>query len=933
MRAPKNEATGTSGESEVLAQFERLGWAGVIDSRHDTGTDLYLRPRDARRYELGAVMGAQVKTGPSYFASPHREPNGTITGWWFDKADQKHFDYWVRHALPHVLILRDQETNRSYWVHVTSDQVISTGEGVKILVPMSQTIDDEHNTSLSDVALTQLPSPIWDGTAWTGAVHLSPADEIRHALITPRLIAPHPNLAPASISGVEALAMQVLLRRDLERILEPVKIPGFTDDDHQQTKGLSLGEASKSDNWSWRATAALHHWHYNDDPQGLVNLLALASTAEERAAATVLCCAYHFDKNDPDTALEVIQDALNHDDYMPVDYAWLESQRARSLLEIGQQQAAFDLAMKTQRIHREVPADATAGAIAGACALTSFKATDWMKGDISEMIQRNDTPASWWRNQVTLYGLSAHLSQRFRIWSEDLPNQWTGPDDAQRYLLSAALIASCTADQDGWRSATGMLAKHSLINAEPTDQADAVANGLTLLRFSGESKSIAHATRNIVRKGPTLAARIAASGVDLSHSTRTTALADIELLTAAGNVLESKRADQICMWALATLRDPHTYFERIRPTFFASYKLIKMLISILPVLSEEILYTVLEYCLASERVNDSATTQELARLIHAVPETAWTESHRQRAAELSKTASAYLREAYLAVSAPTVPESQEEIFQRAGDGDLSIFDAITDVRDLPSDAVISLINRLCKDIDSLVENASRGLRLGGGLDSGHALSILNVWHPHNARWDHVETLLSASPVSSTECSGALKILAVHGSKVPDKIKKQLIEHVLRLREQIPIPSVWGEDQDIRAQATEAFAALTDESSRGHLIRELLGGDAAHRAASARIIERYGDKAEEELLMALAGDTNLAVRQAALAGLSNLVANGCTSNVVMCILSKELQSGGTQGTSAIVSRLTSSSERATVSDLLAVAANHPSARVRNAANKT
>ena len=70
MRAPKNEATGTSGESEVLAQFERLGWGGVIDSRHDTGTDLYLRPRDARRYELGAVMGVQVKTGSSYFQIP-----------------------------------------------------------------------------------------------------------------------------------------------------------------------------------------------------------------------------------------------------------------------------------------------------------------------------------------------------------------------------------------------------------------------------------------------------------------------------------------------------------------------------------------------------------------------------------------------------------------------------------------------------------------------------------------------------------------------------------------------------------------------------------------------------------------------------------------------------------------------------------------------
>ncbi len=932
MRAPRNEATGTSGESEVLAQFERLGWAGVIDSRHDTGTDLYLRPRDARRYELGAVMGAQVKTGPSYFSSPNKAPDGTTIGWWFDKADRDHFNYWVRHALPHVLILRDQETNRSYWVQVTSDRVISTGEGAKILVPASQTIDNEHNDSLSDVALTQLPSPALNGTAWTGAVRLSPADEIRHALITPRLIAPHPNLSPASVSGVEALAMQVLLRRDLERILEPVNIPGFTDDDPQQTKGLLLDEASKSDNWPWRATAALHHWHYNDDPQELVSLLPLASTAEERAAATVLCCAYHFDKNDPDTALKVIQDALSHDDYRPVDYAWLESQRARALLEIGQQQAAFDLAMKTQRIHREIPDDTTAAAIAGACALTTFKATGWMKGDISEMIQRNDTPASWWRSQVTLYGLSAHLSQRFRIWSEGLSNQGTGADDAQRYLLSAALIASCTGDQDGWRSAIGMLAKHSLISTETTDQADAVANGLSLLRLSGENKSIIPATRNVVCKGPTLAARIASSFVDLSRSTRTTALADIELLTAAGDVLEPKQADQICIWALETLQDPHTYFERIRPTFAVSYKILTLLRSLVTALNEATLHTLLDYLIDHEPVKETSTVQALAHLIHAVPETAWTEQQRQRAAERSRTASATLREAYLAVAAPTVPESQEEIHRRARNGDLNIFDAITDVRALPSDAVISLISRLCSGIDSLVENASRGLHFGGGLDSGRALSILNVWHPRNACWDHVETLLSASPVSPTERSGVLKILALHGSEVPDKVKKQLIEHVFTLRKQIPTPSEWGEGQDIRAHATEAFAALTDESSRAHLIRDLLGGDAAHRTASVRIIERYGDRSEEELLMALAGDTNVTVRHAALAGLSNLVANGCTSDVVLVILSKELQSGGTQGTFSIVSRLIGSTEIRAVSDLLAIAANHPSASVRNAANE-
>ena len=98
----------------MLAEFERLAWAGVIDSRHDTGTDLRLRPQDARRYEIGAVMGAQVKTGWSHFASSQRDAGGVITGWRFAESDLEHFDCWLNHALPHAVILRDQQRNTSF---------------------------------------------------------------------------------------------------------------------------------------------------------------------------------------------------------------------------------------------------------------------------------------------------------------------------------------------------------------------------------------------------------------------------------------------------------------------------------------------------------------------------------------------------------------------------------------------------------------------------------------------------------------------------------------------------------------------------------------------------------------------------------------------------------------------------------------------------
>ncbi len=930
MRAPKNEATGTSGESEVLAQFERLGWGGVIDSRHDVGTDLYLRPRDARRYELGAVMGAQVKTGPTSFDTPQKDADGEATGWWFsDHRD--HFDYWLRHALPHVLILRNQDTCLSYWVHITPERVISTGKGAKIFVPASQTVDAEHNEALADVALTQLPSPNWDGTAWTGAVHLSPAQEIRHALITPRLIAPHPNLRPDSITGLEALAMQVLLRSELERVLRAEKSPIVVRNNEVKWKGLSLEEACEAEDWCWRATAALHLLHYQGEAVELLQLIEQASTPAERAAATVLSCTHHFDQNDSDAALQILHSALTHDDYTPVDHAWLEAQRARALLEVGRHQEAFDLAMKTQRIHREKPSDVTSAAIAGACARTSFRATDWLQGDIANIIQRSDNPASWWRTQVMSHGLSAHLSEQFQSWSEDTADRIGVSDVAHRRLLSASFLASCTGDQDGWRGATGALAEHLLIATGAASDPTTVAERLNLLRISGDSKSTSRAIQRVINNGPIAAARIAANDIDLSRSTRTTALADIEFLTAAGDVLEQARADEVCTWALATLRDPQSYFERTKPTFILHHKIIYLIKSLVWTISEDMLHGVFDYFLDQPPITDDSYAQTLARLIHAVPEAAWRENDRRRAADRSSNDAAYLREAYLAVAAPTVMESRDEIHRRARNGELIIFDAIDDVRDLPADAVEALTDRLCGAIEAIIDSAAKGLHSRGGIDPGHALALLGAWHPSSARWDVIEALLTAPHVLSQELSGTLQILAVHGAKLSDEAKERLVQHVSALRDREPTQSFF-DDKDIRSIAAEAFAALTVETTRKAVVRELLIGDTAHRTASARIIERFEDKAHAEILLALAGDASDDVRNAALSALSRLAVAGYSSNEVMTFLHQALESGGRQSAAAVISRLNQTSGGLPVSELLAAAMRHPSAQIRNAARR-
>ena len=457
-----------------------------------------------------------------------------------------------------------------------------------------------------------------------------------------------------------------------------------------------------------------------------------------------------------------------------------------------------------------------------------------------------------------------------------------------------------------------------------------VADQLTLLRISGDSKGSSRATRHVVTRGPTIAARIAASNVDLSRSTRTTALADIELLTAAGDALEPTQADEICAWALATLRDPQSYSERTRPTFAVSYKIIELLKSMVWAMSEDALHSVIEHFLDQPPITDDGIAQALARLIHAIPVSAWRASDRKIAADRNEHDAAYLREAFLAVAAPAVPESREEIHRRARAGELLALDAIDDVRTLPSDAVDALASRLCGVIDSLIEKASKGEHAGRAYDPSHALTLLSIWHPTNARWDRIKALLAAPHVRAQDFSGALEILAVRGAELPDEVKKQLIVHVTALRHRAPKQHFFLIEKDVRSLAAEAFAALTQEASRSQVIRELLCKDAAHRASSARIIERFGADAEAELLLALAGDASAAVRDAALCGLSKLVVAGRASDGVVKILLEVLNSGGKGSAAAVVSRLVGTSDVAAVSELLAVAVDHPSAQIRQAA---
>jgi hypothetical protein len=363
MRASHQEQTGGAGQSEVMADFERLGWGVAENTRHDLGTDLFVMARDERLFDLGLVVGVQVKSGDSYFDRPASQA-GQVIGWWFRDDDRSHVDAWLAHGLPHLIVLHDLGTRVSYWEHVTPDVVVSTGKGAKVLVPKTKTIDEKHRLALLEVAATLRPPAAWEGSAWTGAGSLRPQDLLRHALVVPRLVAPHPNSGYGSaVSPEQAAAMLMQARvRDLAEFASIYpEVP-------------TLSEASRSPEWSWRFVGALGQRVVSGRKNELLAVVADADRPSHRAASTVAAAAALIEVGMVEEALPLLKRELARDEAGPVDHAWLQVQHARACAEVGRVDEARAAAVRAQQVRLTHPDDVTAMAVGGVAAVLLFEA-------------------------------------------------------------------------------------------------------------------------------------------------------------------------------------------------------------------------------------------------------------------------------------------------------------------------------------------------------------------------------------------------------------------------------------------------------------------------------------------------------------------------------------------------------------------------------
>ena len=911
MRAGKNEAKGTSGQSFVKGQFEELGWGAISNPEHDLGTDLFLMARDERRFETGALVGAQVKNWAVVLHEPavHKGEEG----WWLSQ-DEDHWQYWLTHRLPHLVVFYNMRDKVSYWVHVVADAVVSTGTQRKIFVPKRQTVDSEHFSELLETALASPPVDRWEGSAWTPGQAIPRDSQLRYALLTPRLISPHPNVAAEDVSAPEAIALLASVRiSDVQELTKTQPL-------------LASNVSAVSSDPEWRLFSAVQTFVRDGILDPLRELGPSGEAPHVEAARVAATAAALFEDGDVSGAVELLNDALGaHDEYSPVDFAWLNLHMARNLIQTGNLERARDLAIQVSQIGQVAPSDPTARFLSGIAANMLFTLSGWQAQDIERTIRARDTVASWWRSQTMTTGLAQHLENAFDDWAGDTSVTFGATDTTWTRTRSAMLVSGFGADTDNWRYESSLLAQHMLLR-EPND--GQVSNALHLLRRAGEHKKLKLAARRVLNRGPVDVLREVASEIDLERSTRVSLRCDLELLSIAAPILAPATADETIAWLLQELKDPHRRSSALALTFLYAEGLILCLARLYSPASSKKQADVRDYVAGLPPVEDQSVAHNYAVLLNSIDDQHWSEHQLQALQSRDGGDNVELTNALEKVTAARDAGRRAALLERIENGDAQALNAWGNVRDLPGRASAAMTAHTAASVRAETAQARSGMHSIGTENLLRRLVLLNIWHPESAEWDACIESLSEERSSSRDLLPGIKLMTLLADCIPSDVKEKLRTPLTRLESKAPAePSFFG-TEDIRGDAVLLLQALFPYEVSRQQINELMRGTTEQAAAAARIIGSLGNESDLSALVALSASADDDIRTSVAVALAEWASVAIGGEETIRVLEGMLADPGVQLGIHVTRSLDKDVSTPGAQKLADLLEAHPSVHVRN-----
>ena len=829
-----------------VVQILRVCGFSVI--QHYPRADLLVFVRDHQHFDLGGFIKVQVKNRPSLMENPSTD-NGRV-GWWV--RDFTYHD----DPFPRLLVLFDENSEEAYWVHVTKDKVLGTGQEQKIFVPKENVINNESVGSLVEVAFGKLPQPEENPG-------VPDADRLRYALIAPQLIVPHPHLPLRTLSSAEAIALLSLAQMLMLKGTMEYKITGALRSHH--------------DDPSWRLYSALFKWIEKRQADAILSFPSANVEANIAAAAGVIKATVLFEEHLPQRACEILKDALAvRDDYNPVDLAWLQVHLARNLIEIGEFDEAWDLALEASLIGRREYQDPTARYVAGVAMEFVFQLNDLTGRQEAENLFRtimkySPDSSSWLRTQILAGGLTDFIEKNYPQWRDAEIILGKEYDNTILRAHSTSLMTGFAADANAWRHAAAAFACYCLLSAASTDE---LVYALNILRVAGAQDELELATSQFLHFGPAEPLARIMNELSLEDATKSSLPCDFALVGNCVALLDTSTTDNHALWLLKELKNPSkTYVFGISRWY--ENEIIQVLAKIYGACSSEVMAKIQDYLITIPGIQDLELAASYAELIKSIiaddldQGREWDSEKLQTLVargnidnELLKGTIEQLRAVH--------DTNYDRLFGKIRIGDLNALASWQDFDHLPDGIVQRAVLHLANLVDHIIATAASGTLPGSYSRSYSHLSILvhlNISHPHCANWRPCLRMFN-NRVSSVDLVPGIETMIDEYQKIPADVAHDMREPLMRLMGKSDTLKIIypDRDADVRGPASALLGLLFPEDVPMTQVAQMLRGDASLVKAAVKILAQRKEKLSLSLFARLSKHDNFEVREAVVSAL-------------------------------------------------------------------
>ena len=835
----------TAGVDHVVQILRVCGFSVV---QHYPRADLLVFVRDHQHFDLGGFIKVQVKNRPSLMKNLSAD-NGRV-GWWV--RDFTYHD----DPFPRLLVLFDENSEEAYWVHVTKDKVLGAGQEQKIFVSKENVINNESVGSLVEVVFGKLPQP-------AELPGVSDADRLRYALIAPQLIVPHPHLPLRTFSSAEAIALLSLAQMLMLKGTMEYKITGAL--------------RSLHDDPSWRLYSALFKWIDKRQAASILSFPSANVEANVAAAAEVIKATVLFEEHLPQRACEILKDALAaRDDYNPVDLAWLQVHLARNLIEIGEFDEAWDLALEASLIGRREYQDPTARYVAGVAMEFVFQLNDLTGRQEAENLFRtimkySPDSSSWLRTQILAGGLTDFIEKNYPQWRDAEIILGKEYDNTILKAHSTSLMTGFAADANAWRHAAAAFACYCLLSAASTDE---LVYALNILRVAGAQDELELATSQFLHFGPAEPLARIMNELSLEDATKSSLPCDFALVGNCVALLDTRTVDNHALWLLNELKNPSkTYVFGISRWY--ENEIIQVLAKIYGACSSEVMAKIQDYLITIPGIQDLRLAASYAELIKSIiaddlnQGKEWDSEKLQKLVARGNIDNKLLKGTIEQLRA-VHDTNYDRLFGKIRIGDLNALASWQDFDNLPDGIVQRAVLHLANLVDHIIATAASGTLPGSYSRSYSHLSILvrlNISHPHCAHWRPCLRMLN-NRVSAIDLVPGIETMIDEYQKIPADVAHDMREPLMRLMGKSDTLKIIypDRDADVRGPASVLLGLLFPEDVPMTQVAQMLREDASLVKAAVKILAQRKEKLSLSLFARLSKHDSFEVREAVVSAL-------------------------------------------------------------------